>query len=56
IDRRCVRLIAEMSTYAYQEASDTIAKNQSDHGPDALRYFIVNHWTSAAQAETLALP
>ncbi len=56
IDRRCVRLIAEMSTYAYQEASDTIEKNQSDHGPDALRYFIVNHWTGAAQAETLALP
>jgi hypothetical protein len=56
IDRRCVRLIAEMSTYAYREGSDQVEKDQSDHGPDALRYFVVNHWRGAAEAEPLGLP
>jgi len=56
IDRRCVRLIAEMSTYAYREGTDRVDKHQSDHGPDALRYFVVNHWSGWAQAEPLALP
>jgi len=56
IDRRCLRLTAEMSTYAYCENTDQVEKDQSDHGPDALRYFVVNHWGVAAQAEPLMLP
>ena len=56
IDRRCVRLIAEMSTYAYREGTDQVQKDRNDHGPDALRYFVVNHWSGWAQAEPLALP
>jgi len=56
IDRRCLRLIAEMSTYAYREGTDQVAKDQSDHGPDALRYFVVNHWRGAVEAGPLALP
>jgi hypothetical protein len=56
IDRRCLRLIAEMGTYAYREGTDQVAKDQNDHGPDAFRYFVVNHWAAAAQAEPLALP
>ncbi|UCC68865.1 MAG: hypothetical protein JSV79_02765 [Armatimonadota bacterium] len=56
IDRRCVRLIAEMSTYAYREGFDQVEKDQSDHGPDALRYFVVNHWRGAAETEPLVLP
>jgi hypothetical protein len=55
IDRRCVRLIAELSTYAYREGTDQVAKDQNDHGPDALRYFVVNHWRRAVEAEPLAL-
>jgi len=55
IDRGCVRLIAEMSTYAYREGTDTVARDQSDHGPDALRYFVVNYWGGAAQTEATPL-
>jgi hypothetical protein len=55
IDRRCVRLIAELSTYAYREGTDQVEKDQNDHGPDALRYFVVNHWRGAVEAEPLAL-
>jgi len=55
IDRRCLRLIAEMSTYAYREGADQIDKDQSDHGPDALRYFVTGHWAGAVHAEPLAL-
>ena len=56
IDSRCRRLIAEMSTYAYRENTDQVEKDQSDHGPDALRYFVVNHWRGAVHVEPLALP
>ncbi len=56
IDRRCVRLIAEMSTYAYRDGSDHVEKDQNDHGPDALRYFLVNHWAGAVAVEPLSLP
>lgn len=55
IDRRCVRLIAELSAYSYRAESDQVARGQSDHGPDALRYFVVNHWSNAAEVEPLAL-
>ena len=55
IDRKCVRLIAELSTYAYREGTDQVEKDQNDHGPDALRYFVVNHWRGAVEAEPLAL-
>jgi hypothetical protein len=54
IDRKCVRLIAELSGYAYRENSDRIDK-QNDHGPDALRYFVVNHWGGDVQAEAMDL-
>jgi len=55
IDRNCVRLIAELSTYAYREGTDQVERDQNDHGPDALRYFVVNHWRGAVEAEPLAL-
>ena len=55
IDRSCRRLIAELSAYSYREGTDEVAQGQSDHGPDALRYFVVNHWAHAAEAEPLAL-
>lgn len=55
IDRSCARLIAELSTYAYRDGSDQVAPDQSDHGPDALRYFVINHWSAAASVEPLAL-
>jgi len=55
IDRRCVRLIAELSAYAYRDRSDQVEKDRNDHGPDALRYFLVNHWSGAAVTEPTAL-
>jgi hypothetical protein len=55
IDRRCVHLIAELSTYAYREGADQVERDQNDHGPDALRYFVVNHWRGAVEAEPLVL-
>ncbi len=55
IARGCTRLIAELSSYAYREESDSVAKDQSDHGPDALRYFVVNHWSGAVDAEWMSL-
>jgi hypothetical protein len=56
IDRRCARLIGELSTYAYREATDQVESDQSDHGPDGLRYFVTGHWTGAVHSEPLALP
>ncbi len=56
VDRSCVRLIAELSTYAYREGSDQLPREEHDHGPDALRYFVVNHWAHAAHAEAEPLP
>jgi hypothetical protein len=32
-----------------------VLKDQDDHGPDALRYFVVGHWGSAAEAEGIEL-
>jgi len=55
IDRSCLRLIAELNTYSYQEGADHVVRDLNDHGPDALRYFLVNHWSKAAEAEPLAL-
>ena len=55
IDRRCVRLIAELSAYAYRDGSDQVEKDRNDHGPDALRYFLVNHWSGAAVTEPTQL-
>jgi len=54
IDRGCMRLIAELSGYTYREGADQIEK-RSDHGPDALRYFVVNHWSHAARTEAMDL-
>lgn len=54
IDQSCLNLIAELSSYAYREDSDQIDK-QRDHGPDALRYFLVNLWPRGAQTEGMGL-
>ena len=54
IDRSCDNLISEMSAFSYRDDRETIAEGH-DHGPDALRYFVVNHWAGAAQTEGLAL-
>jgi len=54
IDRGCTRLIAELSGYGYREETDQIDK-RDDHGPDALRYFVVNHWRDAARTEGMEL-
>jgi hypothetical protein len=32
-----------------------VLKDQDDHGPDALRYFVVGHWGSSAEAEGVEL-
>lgn len=55
IGRRCRHLIAEMSSYGYRENSDVPEKDVSDHGPDALRYFVMNHWRLAAETEGIRL-
>jgi len=55
VDRRCVRLIAELSMYAYRPETDEIERDQHDHGPDALRYFVINHFTGPVRSEPLAL-
>lgn len=55
IDRNCTRLIGELSAYAYREGADEVLTGENDHGPDALRYFVVNHWGSEAAAEGMAL-
>jgi hypothetical protein len=55
IDRRCEQLIAELGRYRYREGSDDVLKDQDDHGPDALRYFVVGHWGSEAEAEGVEL-
>jgi len=55
IDRSCMRLIAELSMYAYRQDSDQVERDQQDHGPDALRYFVVNHWAGAADTAPLRL-
>ncbi|NIM05373.1 MAG: hypothetical protein GTO55_04635, partial [Armatimonadetes bacterium] len=55
ISSRCPRLIAEMSSYAYREGSEAPTRDISDHGPDALRYFISVRFTAEPQAEALEL-
>jgi len=55
IDRSCMRLIAELSMYAYRQDSDQVERDQQDHGPDALRYFVANHWAGAADTAPLRL-
>jgi hypothetical protein len=55
IDRGCEQLIAELSRYRYREGSDEVLKDQDDHGPDALRYFVVGHWGALAEAEGVEL-
>ena len=55
IDRSCRRLIAELSTFSYREGEDHLQRDLNDHGPDALRYFLVNHWAQAASAEPVTL-
>jgi len=54
IDQSCVKLIAELSSYAYREDSDQIDK-QRDHGPDALRYLVANLWSRGVQTEPMNL-
>jgi hypothetical protein len=54
IDRGCTRLIGELSGYGYREETDQIDK-RDDHGPDALRYFVVNHWRDSARTEAMEL-
>jgi hypothetical protein len=55
ISRRCPRLIAEMSAYAYREGTEAPARDVSDHGPDALRYFISARFLAEPQVEALQL-
>jgi len=55
IDRGCKRLIAEMGTYSYREGTDQVGKDENDHGPDALRYFVVNRWGGKAEVEGVGL-
>ncbi len=55
ISSRCRRLLAEMSSYAYREGTETPRKDSSDHGPDALRYFISARFLPEPQAEALEM-
>ncbi len=55
IDRGCRRLIAEMGAYSYREGTDRVETDASDHGPDALRYFVVNHFCGEVVAEGVEL-
>lgn len=55
IARSCKRLIAEMTTYSYKQGADKLGKNENDHGPDALRYFVVSRFRGEAKTEGLAL-
>lgn len=55
VDRRCRRLVAELATYSFREGEDQVVRDLNDHGPDALRYFLVNHWAHAAAVEPLPL-
>ncbi len=54
IDRRCEQLIRELGRYRFRDGSDEVMK-QDDHGPDALRYFVVGHWAGEAEAEGIEL-
>jgi hypothetical protein len=55
IDRKCRRLIEELGAYSYREGTDRVEKDASDHGPDALRYFVVNHFRGEVKAEGVGL-
>lgn len=44
VDSSCNRLITDLTTYAYKPDSDEPEKDVADHGPDALRYFITEHF------------
>lgn len=55
ISRRCPRLVAELSAYAYKEGSDTPYKDVCDHGPDALRYFVVGRFLGVARVEGMEM-
>jgi hypothetical protein len=32
-----------------------VLKDQDDHSPDALRYFVMGHWGAEAEVEAVAL-
>lgn len=55
ISRRCRRLIGELSSYAYREGSETPEKDASDHGPDALRYFVSARFMAEPAVEGVEL-
>jgi len=55
IDRGCQRLIGEMSRYEYCEGVDRESRDVDDHGPDALRYFVVNHFRGEVDVEGVEL-
>lgn len=55
VDKRCKRLIAELGAYSYREGTDHVEKDASDHGPDALRYFVVNHLGGEVAVEGVGL-
>lgn len=55
IDKECRKLIAELGAYSYREGTDHVEKNASDHGPDALRYFVVNHLGAEVEVEGVGL-
>jgi len=55
VDKQCRRLIAEIGAYSYREGTDRVQKDASDHGPDALRYFVVNHFGGEVVVEGVGL-
>ncbi len=55
IARSCKRLMAEMGTYSYRHGADKVGKNENDHGPDALRYFVVGRLGGEVKAEGIGL-
>ena len=43
INKRCVNLIAELESYAYDENSNSeLPKKENDHAIDAIRYVILS--------------
>lgn len=41
IDASCIRLITDMTTYSFKPDTEEPDKDIADHGPDALRYFVM---------------
>jgi hypothetical protein len=44
-----------MGAYSYQAGTDQVGKDQNDHGPDALRYFVISRLGGEAKTEGVGL-